>query len=177
MSGLMGALGLDNVSADPNDIPDGKYDGVVYKSEYVLHEKNGERKVSHVTTFQVTEGDRAGAQRQRWDLIGTNPVDASGQPAQSASAIASFTPSQSEQNKQWYKKFLTDLGITDFANAEPEHLVGKQVTFGVKTNGAYKNVNFAELREPASPSPVSVDPWANTQAAPDTSANPFAGGF
>jgi hypothetical protein len=168
MSGLMGALGLDNVSADPNDIPDGKYDGVVYKSEYVLHSKNGENKVSHVTTVQVTSGDRAGAQRQRWDLIGLNPLDANGQPATKVAEIASFTPAQSEQNKQWYKKFLSDLGITDFANAEPEHLVGKEVTFGVKSNGAFKNINFAELREPSVAAPVSVagpgepgfNPWA-----------------
>lgn len=174
MTGLMGALGLNNVSADPNDIPDGKYDGVIYESQYVLHKKNGEVRVSHVTTFKVTDGDYNGAQRQKWDTIGVNPLNAQGQPAEKVEEIASFTPAQSEQQKQWYKKFLQDMGIHDFDNAKPEDLVGKEVTFGVKTNNGFKNVNFQELRSPSTPAPVAVGGFdAGGTFSPLTDEPPF----
>jgi hypothetical protein len=55
----------------------------------------------------------------------------------------------SEQNKSWYKKRFLDLGVAEdeVEDTDIESLVGKAVTFGVKRNGDYLNINFVELRD------------------------------
>lgn len=152
---LLGTLGLDKVEADPNAIPDGKYDGEVYKSEYVLSENKDS--ISHVITYRVTEGQYKGAQRQSWNQLGKAPRDASGNFPKSPSDIVTYEPSMSEAQKSWYKKTFVDLGVPeDQVHTTPiESLVGKQITFGVKKNNGYVNVNFVELREPTTQGPDS----------------------
>lgn len=154
---LLGTLGLDAVEADPNVIPVGRYNGVIFKSEYVHVTKSDS--VSHVITYQVTDGDRKGAQRQEWFNLGVNPTfDATGN-------IVALTPTMSEVQKPWYKKRLVDLGITEEAVSttfHPSQLVGKQVVFGLKANGSYLNINFVELAGPpagnTAGTPVNVPP-------------------
>lgn len=154
---LLSTLGLNEVSADPNEIPDGKYDGDIFKSEYVVN-KDGS-KVSHVITFRVTEGEHKGAQRQQWYTIGTDLKDANGNPATKVDEIAAYVPAMSEQSKSYYKKLWLDLGtpehLVNSNQIQPADLIGKQVTFGVKKNGQFVNVNFVELREPATT--VAID--------------------
>lgn len=139
--GLLNSLGLDQVEADPNYLADGKYAGEVFKSEYVY--VKAKDTVSHVITYRVTAGERAGAQKAEWFKLGTAPVYGdNGQ-------IVSMTPAMTEQAKPWYKKRLTDLGLTDadIANFEPHVLIGLPVTFGVKSKDGYTNINFVELRQ------------------------------
>lgn len=171
MFDLNATLGLQNVEADPNTIPDGRYDGKITKSEYVLTKAG---KVAHVTTFTVTDGQYKGAQRQKWDNLGENAKDANGNPAEKIDEVVAFDPLMSDNNKTWYKKFWADLGIdTDTVQAKPEMLVGKLVTFGVKRNQGYPNINFVELRTEG-----TVTEMGGSIAAPvslDATPNPFAG--
>lgn len=137
---LLNSLGLGEVEADPNAIPDGRYDAVVMKSEYV-HVK-GKDALAHVITYKVTDGDNAGAQVPHWFNLGVNPkFNENGQPI-------SFTPTMTQGNKQWYKKAFVDLGIPeDQVTATPiSALVGRECTIGVKKNGQYRNVTYVEAR-------------------------------
>lgn len=142
--GLMDSLGLENVEADPNALPDGKWPGVISKSEYVLAKQKDI--VNHVISYLVTDGDRKGAIRQEWfGLVKGATQDENGN-------WVGGTPVMSEQQKPWYKKRLMDLGVpeTAMSSFKPEDLVGKEVTFGTKKNGEFININFVELRNPAS---------------------------
>lgn len=179
---LFNSLGLGNVEADPNKIPDGTYDGDVMKSELVL--VPAKARISHVITYIVTSGSKKGAQKQEWFEIATNPVDSNGQPAQKLSEVASATPSMTEQAKPWYKMRLTDLGGSDQeidnGTFDLSSIVGTPCTFGVKTNEkGYQNVNFARKREVAAtaapvsladlgatPAPVAAPTTAPTSEAP-----------
>lgn len=155
MFNLNATLGLGEISADPNDIPDGKYNGKVLSSQYVLT-KTG--KVSHAITYQVTEGTHNGAQRPRFQDLGKDPVDANGQPATKIEDVANFTPTMSDAQKQWYKKMWVDHGIPEdqVVNAKPADLEGRLVTFGVKTKDGYKNINFVETRTAVSVTDMSL---------------------
>lgn len=154
----MDGLGLDNVDADPNALPDGKWPGVVFKSEYVVVKKNNT--VAHVITYKVTDGEKAGAQRAEFWNIGKDPVF-----AEDGKTIVSCTPTMSEAQKPWYKKRFVDLGIPEaqVTKTEPSALVGKEVIFGTKKNDGYINVSFVELRNPVS---------AATAAAPEATSTP-----
>lgn len=141
---LIGSLGLDAVEADPNYLADGAYPGEVFKSEYVIREKDGEETVNHVITYRVTEGDRKGAQKAEWFRLGKDPVREG-----PANELVGMTPTMTEQAKTWYKKRLVDLGIPEeeIATLVPQTLVGIPVDFGVKTKNGYTNVSFVSRRE------------------------------
>lgn len=153
---LISSLGLDAVTADVNDIPVGKYDGKVLKSEFVLVEER--KQVSHVVTYQVTDGEFKGSQKQVWYNLYGDIVDAEGNFPKTPEEIKGGKPLMTDNNKRWYKKLLMDLtGVSEeqAGNVLPEHLVGKEVTFGVAERNGYKNVNFVELRQTA-PEAVSM---------------------
>ena len=164
MNFLTQQLGLNEVAADPNALPDGKYDGVVTKS--VLVYVDSKDTLSHVITYKVTEGDRKGAQKDEWFTIGKEPRLKDGStPAKgevNPNDLASLTPTMSEAAKPWYKKRYTDLG---FAEADVDNgsvgitdLVGILVTFGVKKKDGYTNINFVEVRGAVTESaPVSLN--------------------
>lgn len=140
---IFDSLGMGDVEADPNAIPDGRYAGEVYKSEHVVVERKNE--VSHVITYRVTHGVNKGAQISEWFLIGTSPV------LDENKNLVGFEPAMRETQKPWYKKRFLDLGIPESgisaAMGEPGSLVGTPVTFGVKKNGEYRNVSFVEKRD------------------------------
>ena len=69
--GLMDSLGLDKVSGKPQDLPVGKYDGVVAQSEYV-HFPN-KNSYNHVISYQVTSNERKGGRKQEVFTLGDNP--------------------------------------------------------------------------------------------------------
>lgn len=137
---IMGSLGLENVSADPNDVPDGKYAGVVFKDEYVY--LTNDDSVSHVITYRVEDGEHKGAQRAEWFKLGVNPT------RDQFENIVGLDVTMDDTKRRWYKKRLVDLGVPEdqIANLKPGDLTGKPVNFGVKRNGQYINVNFVELR-------------------------------
>lgn len=146
---LLGSLGLDEVEADPNALPNGRWDGIVKKDEIVV-KKNGE--VALVFTYKVTEGDsHKGAERTEWFTLGKDPVRNA-----TTQAIESYTPTMDEQGKQWFKKRLVDLGL-DHASYKPGDAKDKKITFGTKKNGEWININFVELREgPAVTGPTAA---------------------
>lgn len=145
MSNLMGSLGLDEVEADPNALPDGRWVGEVVRSAYVF--TKSKNSIAHVITYRITEGERKGAERQEWFTIGVDPVFADGHDGD-ANYVTSVTPTQTEQNKQWYKKRFVDLGIPEdeVTSTDIASLVGKSVYFGTKRKDGYININFVELR-------------------------------
>lgn len=152
---LIESLGLDQVESDPNALPDGKWAGEVFKSEYVWHKgKNAtsdeKDHVSHVITYRVTHGDRAGAQRQEWFLIGRKDAE----------NPEKIVPLMTEQQKPWYKKRFEDLGVppAEINTTTPEALVGLPVNFGTKKNGNFININFVELRGDNAVAGASSDP-------------------
>lgn len=160
---LLGSLGLDDVSADPNDVPVGKYDGEIIRSEYVLQEEKDQ--LSHAITYKVTEGDQAGAQKQQWYTLYSNPRNAEGNFPEKVEDIKAAKPALSDKQKSWYKKLYVDLkGIPEeeVSKQEPGVLVGAKVTFGVALRNGYKNINFVEPRQDAVAGPVEV----NTDADP-----------
>jgi hypothetical protein len=150
---LLSSLGLNDVPSDPNDIPDGKYDGIVQASEYVL--VSSKNTLAHVVTYQVADGEYKGAQKQVWNTLYKNVVDANNNFPDKIEDVKGGESSMTDANKRWYKKMWCDLlNLTDAeygqreANLKPEDLVGIPVTFGIKTKDGYKNVNFVERRMP-----------------------------
>lgn len=148
---LLSSLGLNDIPSDPNDIPDGKYDGVVQASDYVIVDSKGT--LNHVVTYQVIDGDHKGAQRQVWYTLYKNIVDSEGAVPFNVDNIKGGTPAMTDANKRWYKKMWCDLlglddSTFDAAKHDVKDLVGIPVTFGVKTKDGYKNVNFVERRMP-----------------------------
>lgn len=145
--GLIASLGLDAVTGDPNDLPVGRFDGVVSKSEFVLNKDKN--KVSHVITYQVTEGENKGGSKQVWYDLYTEIVDAEGNFPATVADIKGGKPAMTENNKNWYKKALMDLsGCTreEASALEPEQLEGAEVTFGIAEKNGYRNVSFVERR-------------------------------
>jgi hypothetical protein len=163
MNNLLGSLGLSDVSADPNDIPDGSYDGDVFRSEFVCVESKDT--LAHVITYRVTEGEAKGAQRQQWYTLYNKPRDANGNFTSNPNEVVSVETDANgkpnvlltEGQKRWYKKLWADLlfgtseGLTpqqeqQIDQSKPEDLVGKTVTFGVKTRNGFKNISFVNPR-------------------------------
>jgi hypothetical protein len=145
--GLIASLGLDEVSGDPNDLPVGKYDGVVSKSEFVL--VPAKKQVSHVVTYKVTDGEKNGMEKQVWYNLYGEIVNAEGNFPEKVEDIKGGKPLMTEQNKNWYKKLLMDLtgcAQEEAKNIEPNQLEGITVTFGVAEKNGYKNVTFVEKR-------------------------------
>lgn len=158
--GLLDSLGLDQVSGDPNDIPDGPYKGLVVKSEIVVTKKD---EVKHAITYKVSEGPHKGAERAEWFTLGKDPVrEGPGQ------VLVGFTPTMSDQAKTYYKKRWADLGVISPNHDGPmpsiEALLNIPVEFGVKTREGFKNVNWVNRR-------TDVQPPVGTNPTPGTSVN------
>lgn len=153
---LLGTLGLDKVEGDPNNLPDGKYRGVVSRSEYV-EKKDGT--LSHVITYKVTDpsSPRKGAEKAEWFNLGKDVV----RDDSPAKKITGFTPTMSEAAKPWYKKRFLDLGIPEdrINEIDVADLVGVEVDFGVKTKDGFSNINFAQKASgnTAAATPQNVD--------------------
>lgn len=141
---LMQSLGLNQVESDPNALPDGKWPGVVFKSELVFVEKKNT--ISHVITYKVTDGERKGAQRQEWFELGKDPK------YDEQKNLIGLDLTMTDERKSWYKKRFEDLGIhpDSVESTDPKDLVGIPVIFGTKKNQGYININFVEVRQDAS---------------------------
>lgn len=144
---LLSSLGLESVEADPNHIPDNRYNGEVLRSELVVAKNKGT--LNHVITYKITEGEYVGREKAEWFKLGDDAVTSEGTPAEKADQVASYTPSMSESAKPWYKKRWVDLGVPEdqVGKVDFDVLVGTKVTFGVKSKDGYSNINFVETRE------------------------------
>ena len=98
---LLGTLGLEAASANPNEVPNGTYDAVIVQSDIVLN-KNKDS-VAHVITFQVQGGEFNGAKPAQWNTLGNAPRDAQGNFPNSAAEIVTYTPTMTDQQKAYYK--------------------------------------------------------------------------
>lgn len=137
---ILGTLGLDGVSPDPDDVPVGTYDAVIFGSEYVLS-KNKDS-IAHVLTFKVTSGERAGAKPRQWNTLGSTPRNAAGEFPANVQEVATYTPTMSDKQKSYYKKTWVDCGIPEdqVGRLAPETLVGKAVEIRAYTSNGYKNI-------------------------------------
>lgn len=168
MTNLLATLGLQNVAADPNDIPPNTYDGEVSDSKFVLMKEKDQ--FAHVITYKVTDGPHKGAQRPEFFILGHQPRNAQGQFPDKVEDITNYNQAMNDNNKMWYKKRWTDLGIPEAdVNAGtigPEVLKGRPVTFGVKVNAqGFKNVNYVTLRNSNGQAPAQQVGVPNLQQA------------
>lgn len=143
---ILGTLGLDAVSPDPDDVPVGTYDAVVHESSYVLS-KNKDS-IAHVIRFKVVGGEKDGAKPFQWNTLGEQPRNAAGEFPANVEEIVTHSPSMSDKQKSYYKKTWVDCGIPEdqVGHLPPEALVGKPVTIRVYTKNGFKNVAVNGVR-------------------------------
>lgn len=143
---ILGTLGLGEVSGDPDDVPVGAYDAVIYQSEYVLA-KNKDS-LAHVITFKVVGGERDGAKPRQWNTLGSAPRNEAGEFPANVQEVATYTPTMSEKQKSYYKKTWVDSGIPEdqVGRLDPSALVGKPVTIRVYLSNGFKNVAVNGVR-------------------------------
>lgn len=154
---LLGTLGLNAVSADPDDVPVGNYDAVIHASELVLNSKKDT--VSHVITFKLTGEEHKGAKPTQWNKLGDAPRNAQGEFPAKVTEIATYQPTMGDQQKQYYKKTWVDCGVPDaeVGTLPPEALVGKAVSIRVYLNNGFKNVAVNGPLSPEAAGPTSVN--------------------
>lgn len=180
---LFQATNMAAVDSDPNNIPDGIYDGIVSSSSFIFNPNKDI--LQHVINYRVTEGPRKGAERGKFYPILKEPRLQNGMaPAKgrvTLDMIATGTPTMTEDNKKWYRRLLeevtgsTDDAVISKAMNSPETLDNLPVVFGVKRNAeGYLNVGFARKRDSASTAvqgtPTSLGAPASlteTRPAPD----------
>lgn len=162
---ILGTLGLDGVSPDPDDVPVGTYDAVVFASEFVLS-KNKDS-IAHVITFKVDGGERDGAKPRQWNTLGSKPRNAAGEFPAKVEDVVTYDPTMSDKQKSYYKKTWVDCGIPEdqAGRLAPEALVGKAVDLRVYTSNGYKNV--------AVNGPRTVEAGAGTATPNAEGATPF----
>ena len=148
---LSQSLGLQDVEANVNHLPPGRYSGIVKDSKYVRTGPD-KSKVAHVLTYQVVDGDQKGKQPAEFFGLGDQVV------ADDQGNITSYNPTMLDSQKPWYKKRQMDLGIPEdrISTYDVAELIGKPVTFGIKHNDGYVNVSFVELRDDSAQAAAGV---------------------
>ena len=121
MTDLFESMGLEDVEADINFIPDGVYPAFVFESTVVVA-KNGKNagKPFWAITYKIAEGTCKGRSQQEW---------------------FSLDP-QNEQVKPWLKRRILSLGVPDskVGSFKPDDVVGSSVAVTIKTKDGYQNV-------------------------------------
>lgn len=153
---LMGTLGLDNVD-DPDNLPDGKYAGVIFKCEYLVSKTD---KLGIAITYKCTDPQSKfnGREKFEWWTIGDNPTKNEEGEYQVAKAT------MSESQKPYFKKRMAAIGIPEsrlasLKQADLNGRVGTEIYFGIKNKDGYNNVNFVEMRGASVGDAGSVDPF------------------
>lgn len=143
---ILGTLGLGDVPSDPNDVPVGTYDAVIFSSEYVLS-KNKDT-IAHNIVFKVVGEEFGGAKPNQWNTLGKEPRDAEGNFPNNVQNVATYTPTMSDQQKSYYKKTWVDCGVPEdeVGRRDPSTLVGTPVTIRVYTSNGFKNVAVNGVR-------------------------------
>lgn len=158
---LLGSLGLNDVESDPNYVPPGTYDAVVYSSDLV-HVKS-KNTVSHVITYKITDGDYKDKRQSKFHELGVNPdLDENGK-------VIAFTPTQTATNKQWHKKNFVDLGVPEaqVASTPISALVGRECTITLTKNGAFTNIAGVGTRGNTVPQSVPTAAVVAGEATPE----------
>lgn len=134
--GFLSDLGLDNVEADPNHLPDATYLGYLTDCK-VVQFKDVSKGKAVVFTYKVDEGEHKGKTIDEWKPANTFD-DAT--------------------KKAWLKQRLLSLGVPESRiNAvNPDDLIGTAVKFSVKQKGEYRNVTFVALRDETEADTASV---------------------
>lgn len=164
MGKLMQSLGLGDISANVNEVPDGKYDAIVTASEWFFNE--GKDTVSHTITYKIDSNDPAtkGKSKQEFFNLGKEPRDANGVFTKSEDELTHYVNTQTEMNKQFHKKRFVDLladnnpqskkeveAAVDAGQIEPANLVGVKCVVNIKTKDGFQNVAGAWKRDGAAP--------------------------
>ena len=144
-AGFLNDLGLENVSADPNHIADGKYPAHVFGSE--IREKKAGGK-SWVLTYKIDSSSplHAGASQQEWfDL----------QP----------TGDNAELKRSFLKKRVLSLGVPEskIGSLNPNDLLGIACSVTIVHRNGYQNVGNVELVTDGATATVSA-PTADTSS-------------
>ncbi len=172
MGSLMQSLGLNSVSANVNDIEDGKYDATVEKSEAFFNK--AKNTVSHVITYRITFTDpvkgKVSKTAQEFFKLGENPVDANGNFAENEESLAGYNNTQTEQNKSFHKKRFVDLLATndkadkerveaqvDAGQLDFKDLVGAECVVTLKTKDGFQNVSAAYKRSGSTATPTATN--------------------
>lgn len=151
--GFLNDLGLENVEADPNYIPDGKYAAFVYESSTKII-----KNVNYwVITYKIADDPN----------VGGKTVD----------ELKSLDPKGPKRSQQlsFLKQRVLSLGIPESRVSEfdPGDVVGTPVTISIKHKDGYQNVGTVELRgEGTTPSvaPTNVGASVASSATGDMSS-------
>lgn len=131
-SGFLNDLGLDQVEADPNYIPDGKYPGFVFESKVEVS-KNGNKQ--WVLTYKFVDGR---TQKEWKNLEPKGPNRA--------------------LQLSFLKQRVLSLGIpeTRVGTFQPSEVIGVPVWIQIKHRDGYQNVGTVELRTDDGNGPVQM---------------------
>lgn len=133
--GFLNDLGLDNVEADPNHIPDGQYPGFVYKSSLTIKKKDGT--TQWAITYKVAPDApvAAGKSQDEWFKVKGAPGKPETEPT--------------ENNKEWLKKRVLSLGVPESQvnSLDPQDVEGTAVFFTIVHRNGYQNIGNVWLRD------------------------------
>jgi hypothetical protein len=163
---LMGTLGLDKVE-DPDNLPDGKYAGVIFKCEYIISKAGN---LGIAITYKCTDPASKYNGREKFEWWGIGEGGTKDDAGEYHITKATMT----EQQKPWFNKRMAAIGIPEsrLSNLTDEDLkgrVGLEVVFGIANKNGYNNVNFLDVR---SQQAGAVDPF--TTATPAATQSPVA---
>lgn len=137
---ITGSLGLEDVESDPNYLPPRTtFPGVVLNSEYV--KPRNKEHLSHVITYQVTEGDKKGKTQAEWFRLGIPQYDDN-------QNLVGLENTMSEAAKSFYRRRLESLGVPEsrFKGFKPEDVIAVKVDFSVRHKDGFQNIASVELR-------------------------------
>lgn len=127
--GIFADLGLDEVDADPNHLPDSTYRGVVYDAK-IVHYKDAAKGKALVLTYKVTDPESIHKGKTIDEWKSANKFD-------------------DAQKKGWLKNRLISLGVPEsrIAQVSVKDLIATDIFFTVKKKGEYINVTFVRLAD------------------------------
>src|SRR5690606_32913943 len=104
---MMESLGLDQVEEDPNFLPDGKYRGIVSKSDYVL--VKSKNTVNHIIEFKVDDPGSKYNGRKRVEFYPMKKDATQDENGNWTGGVVAMD----EERKSYYKRRLKSLGVPE----------------------------------------------------------------
>lgn len=161
--GLFGDLGLNNVSSNPNETPDGVYKAVVHEAKMFTHseKKPGENKF-FIITYKIVEPEPIKVMVdgvEKLIVVKDNTVD----------EWKSANPGDDSKKKSFLKQRIVSLGVPeDVVNKgqfQPRQIVGVPVLITVKNKDGYTNVKKVVLADDKSWEALPASGQPNTVSA------------
>ena len=159
---ITGSLGLENVESDPNYLPPRTdFPGVVRQSEHV--KPRNKEHLSHVITYEVTDGQYKGKTQAEWFRLGIPQYDDN-------QNLVGLENTMSEMAKSFYRRRLESLGVPEsrFAGFKPEDVIAVKVNFSVRHKDGFQNIANVELQTEPTNDPQEFANSAVSNEAPDT---------